>query len=125
MAYRRVIYNEKDTRNIILPLLPSGFMYALRCDSTARIAQLVVVFCWQSSKKARPNSPENIRSISESGSPKKELIEKVQLTSDVECCVLLKMAAVLGLVQGATSLLLGEKSSLSIDNWTFKLFYQW
>ena len=51
--------------------------------------------------------------------------EKVQLTSDVECCVLLKMAAVLGLVQGATSLLLGERGSLSIDNWTFKLFYQW
>ena len=34
------------------------------------------------------------------------------------------MAAVLGAVNAATSLLLGDKS-LSIDNWTFKLFYQW
>jgi len=34
------------------------------------------------------------------------------------------MAAVLGAVNAATSLLLGDKS-LTIDNWTFKLFYQW
>ena len=35
------------------------------------------------------------------------------------------MAAYLGAVQAATGLLLGNKSDLSIDNWTFKLFYQW
>lgn len=35
------------------------------------------------------------------------------------------MAAALGAVQAATSLLLGGRGDLSIDNWTFKLFYQW
>ena len=34
------------------------------------------------------------------------------------------MAATLGAIQAATSLVLG-KNELSIDNWTFKLFYQW
>jgi hypothetical protein len=34
------------------------------------------------------------------------------------------MAAVLGAIQAATTLLVGNKE-LSIDNWTFKLFYQW
>jgi len=34
------------------------------------------------------------------------------------------MAATLGAIQAATSLLLGTKD-LSIDNWTFRLFYQW
>lgn len=34
------------------------------------------------------------------------------------------MAATLGAVQAATSLLLGNRD-LSVDNWTFKLYYQW
>ena len=34
------------------------------------------------------------------------------------------MAATLGAIQAATSLLLRNKD-LSIDNWTFKLFYFW
>ena len=34
------------------------------------------------------------------------------------------MAAVLGAIQGAKSLILGEKEP-SIDNWTFRLYYQW
>ena len=35
-----------------------------------------------------------------------------------------KMAATLAAVKGATEVLLGT-GDLSIDNWTFKLYYQW
>ena len=35
------------------------------------------------------------------------------------------MATIIGGINAATALFLGDKKSLSIDNWTFKLFYQW